>query len=122
MTTWTDPPGERDPRAPGPRPLLTRLIEAILIPREPDRALDHYGPCDRASAPEAGVMSAPCTGPGRDGEPQEPPAGHSEPCAYVTEISVPYFGDGGVQRLHVRMKDPGPEPEPDLSGAGIEAG
>ncbi len=28
MTTWNDPPGKRDPRAPGPRPVLTRLIEA----------------------------------------------------------------------------------------------
>src|SRR6266568_2612887 len=54
MTTWHDPPGERDPRAPGPRPFLTRLIEAILAPREPDPDLDYYGPCDRADAPEAG--------------------------------------------------------------------
>ncbi len=54
MTTWNDPPGERDPRAPGPRPFLTRLIEAILTPREPDPDLDYYGPCDRADAPEAG--------------------------------------------------------------------
>ena len=45
-----------------------------------------------------------------------------EPRTYVTEISVPYFGDGGVQRLHGRMKDPGSEPEADLSDAGIEAG
>jgi hypothetical protein len=67
-------------------------------------------------------MSAPRSGPGRDREPQEPPAGHREPRAYVTVISVPYFGDGGVQRLHARMKDPGPEPEADLSDAGIEAG
>jgi hypothetical protein len=48
-------------------------------------------------------------------------AGH-EPRTYVTEISVPYFGDGGVQRLHAPMKDPRPEPEADLSDAGIEAG
>ena len=41
---------------------------------------------------------------------------------YVTTVSVPHFGDGGVQRLHARMKDPGPEPEADLSDAGIEAG
>ena len=67
-------------------------------------------------------MSASRNDPGRDREPQEPPAGHREPCAYVTEISVPHFGDGGVQRLHARMKDPGPEPEADLSDAGIEAG
>ena len=67
-------------------------------------------------------MSAPRSGPDRDREPQEPPAGHREPRTYVTEISVPHFGDGGVQRLHARMKDPGSEPEADLSDAGIEAG
>jgi len=67
-------------------------------------------------------MSAPRSGSGHDGEPQEPTAGHREPCIYVTEISVPHFGDGGIQRLHARMKDPGPEPEGDLSDAGIEAG
>jgi hypothetical protein len=35
---------------------------------------------------------------------------------YVTEISVPTFGDGGVQRLHARMlqPDPLPAPEPEL--------
>ena len=67
-------------------------------------------------------MSGPRSGPGRDREPLEPPAGHREPRAYVTEISVPHFGDGGVQRLHARMKDPGPEPEADLGDAGIETG
>ena len=67
-------------------------------------------------------MSTPRSGPVRDREPQEPPAGHREPRTYVTEISVPYFGDGGVQRLHARMKDPGPEPDADLRDAGIEAG
>ena len=54
MNTWNDPPGERDPRASGPRPFLTRMIEAILTPREPDPDLDYYGPCDRAGGPEAG--------------------------------------------------------------------
>jgi hypothetical protein len=67
-------------------------------------------------------MSAPRNDPDREMKPQEPPAGHREPRAYVTEISVPHFGDGGVQRLHARMKDPGPEPEADLSDAGLEAG
>lgn len=67
-------------------------------------------------------MSASRSDPGRDREVQEPPAGHREPRAYVTEISVPHFGDGGVQRLHARMNDHGPEPEADLSDAGIEAG
>jgi hypothetical protein len=68
------------------------------------------------------IMNAPCSGPDRDREPQESSARHSEPRTYVTEVSVPYFGDGGVQRLHARMKDPGPEPEADLGEAGIEAG
>jgi hypothetical protein len=67
-------------------------------------------------------MSAPYSGPGRDREPQELSAGHREPRTYVTEISVPYFGDSGVQRLHAQMKGLGPEPEADLSDAGIEAG
>jgi hypothetical protein len=67
-------------------------------------------------------MSAPCSGLGRGRDPQEPRAGHRESRAYVTVISVPYFGDGGVQRLHARMKDPGPEPETDPSDAEIEAG
>ena len=66
-------------------------------------------------------MSTPRSGPVRDREPQVLPAGHREPRTYVTEISVPYFGDGGVQRLHAR-KDPGPEPDADLGDAGIEAG
>jgi hypothetical protein len=34
---------------------------------------------------------------------------------YVTEISVPSFGDGGVQRLcsHLREPEPLPDPEPE---------
>jgi hypothetical protein len=67
-------------------------------------------------------MSAPRSGPDRDSERQEPPADHREPRTYVTVISVPDFGDGGVQRLYAPMKDPGPEPGADLSDAGIEAG
>ena len=55
MNTWNDPPEERDSGAPGPRPFLTRLIEAILPPPEPDPDLDYYGPCDPADAPEAGA-------------------------------------------------------------------
>lgn len=35
----------------------------------------------------------------------------TEPRAYVTEISVPGFGDGGVQRPHSHMLQPEPEPE-----------
>ena len=57
-------------------------------------------------------MSAPRTGLGRDREPRDPPAGHREPRTYVTVISVPYFGDGGVQRLHAPMQSPEPEAEP----------
>ena len=67
-------------------------------------------------------MSAPRSDPGRDREPEERSVGHREPSTYVIEISVPYFGDGGVQRLHARMKDPGSDSEVYLSDAGIEAG
>jgi len=39
--------------------------------------------------------------------------------AYVTEVSRPHLGDGGVQRLHAPVKEPEPEldasphPEPE---------
>jgi hypothetical protein len=33
---------------------------------------------------------------------------------YVIEISVPSFGDNGVQRLHSRTREPDPTPEPEL--------
>jgi hypothetical protein len=36
-----------------------------------------------------------------------------QPPAYVTEISVPP-SDSGIHRLHVRMKDPEPEPKAGL--------
>ena len=32
---------------------------------------------------------------------------------YVTEISVPSFGNGGVQRLHSQLREPEPLPEPE---------
>jgi len=32
---------------------------------------------------------------------------------YVTEISVPSFGDNGIQRLRSRMLEPEPLPEPE---------
>jgi hypothetical protein len=35
------------------------------------------------------------------------------PHTYVTEVSVPRFGDGGVQRLHAPMKEPEPGLEPE---------
>jgi hypothetical protein len=54
MTTWNDPPGERDLRAPGHPPLLTRLIDAILPPPERDPDLEYDSPCVGGSAPEAG--------------------------------------------------------------------
>ncbi len=54
MTTWADPPQERDQRAPEPRPFLAWLIEALTARREPAQGLEYYGPCDRAQAPEAG--------------------------------------------------------------------
>ena len=41
--------------------------------------------------------------------------GFERPGEWVTEVSVPRFGDDGVQRLHSPMKQPepgaGPEPE-----------
>jgi hypothetical protein len=37
----------------------------------------------------------------------------SQARTYVTEISVPPV-DSGIRRLHVRMKEPGPEPEVEL--------
>jgi hypothetical protein len=37
----------------------------------------------------------------------------SQACTYVTEISVP-SADSGICRLHVRMKEPGPEPQAEL--------
>ena len=41
------------------------------------------------------------------------------PAAYVTEISVPDPGDGGVQRLRSHMREPEPLPEPEPEpGAG----
>jgi hypothetical protein len=36
---------------------------------------------------------------------------------YVTKVSAPDFGDGGVQRLHNHMKEPGPETEPEPEAA-----
>lgn len=32
---------------------------------------------------------------------------------YVTEISVPSLGDGGIQRLRSHMREPEPLPEPE---------
>lgn len=34
---------------------------------------------------------------------------------YVTEISVPVFGDDGIQRLRSRMREPEPLPEPTMA-------
>lgn len=36
-----------------------------------------------------------------------------EPRTYVTEISVPDFGDGGIQRLCSHMREPEPLPMPE---------
>jgi hypothetical protein len=35
------------------------------------------------------------------------------PREYVTEVSVPTIGDGGIQRLHSQMREPEPVPEPE---------
>jgi hypothetical protein len=56
-------------------------------------------------------MSVSWSGPAPDREPQDPAAERREPRTWVTVISVPYFGDGGVQRLYAPMKQPEPEPE-----------
>ncbi len=55
------------------------------------------------------------SGPGRDPALREPRADRHEPRTYITEVSVPDLGDGGVQRLHSRVLEPEPE-------AGAEAG
>jgi len=45
---------------------------------------------------------------GLDHDPREPRAGEHPGRTYVTEVSRPRVGDGGVQRLHSRMKEPAP--------------
>ncbi len=52
-------------------------------------------------------------GGGRDRESQEARPDQRESRTYVTMVSVPHLGDGGVLRLHVRMKEPEPEPGPE---------
>jgi hypothetical protein len=34
--------------------------------------------------------------------------------AYITQVSVPSFGDNGIQRLCSRMRESEPLPEPEL--------
>ncbi len=46
----------------------------------------------------------------RDREPQQARTDQRPAPTYVTLVSVPRLGDDGVQRLHVRMKEPEPEP------------
>ena len=36
-----------------------------------------------------------------------------EAVIYLTEVSAPSFGDGGIQRLHSHMREPEPLPEPE---------
>jgi len=60
-------------------------------------------------------MSASWSGPVPDREPWDPAAERREPRTYVTVVSVPYFGDGGVQRLYAPMKQPELEPEAESS-------
>ena len=45
--------------------------------------------------------------------PQAQPGPDGPPVTYVTEISMPPR-DSGIHRLHIRMKEPGPEPEAGL--------
>ena len=56
-------------------------------------------------------MSESWTGPGPGSEPREPFPERCAPRTYVTEISVPHLGGGGVQRLFAPMKQPESEPE-----------
>jgi hypothetical protein len=49
--------------------------------------------------------------PAADREPKELSPERCAPRTYVTEISVPHLGNGGVQRLFAPMKQPEPEPE-----------
>jgi hypothetical protein len=51
------------------------------------------------------------SGPGRDPGLREPRADEHEPRTHITEVSVPELGEGGVQRLHLRMGQPEPEAE-----------
>jgi hypothetical protein len=51
------------------------------------------------------------SGPGRDPGLRDPHADEHVPRTYITEVSVPDLGDGGVQRLHSRMPEPEPEAE-----------
>jgi hypothetical protein len=46
-----------------------------------------------------------------DREPRELSPERCTPRTYVTKISVPHLGNGGVQRLIAPMKQPEPEPE-----------
>ena len=71
-----------------------------------------------ARAARPGGRRGPGAGPGIGERPRREagPAGEGWPVSaaeYVTEISVPSFGDGGVQRLCSRMKEPEPLPEPE---------
>jgi hypothetical protein len=54
MTTWTDPPRDRDPGAPWPRPFLTRLLDALFPPVDLDPGPGYDGPCVGGTTPEAG--------------------------------------------------------------------
>jgi hypothetical protein len=55
-----------------------------------------------------------CSGAARDHDPRETWAGEHSPGQYVTEISVPDFGDGGIQRLHSKPLGGKGEREMDL--------
>ncbi len=53
------------------------------------------------------------SGPDRDHDPREPRPDEHLPRTYVTEVSVPRLGDGGVQRLHAPMREPERDLEPE---------
>jgi hypothetical protein len=54
-------------------------------------------------------MGAAMSDAARDPGLREPCADEHEPRTYITEVSVPDPGDGGIQRLHSRMLEPEPE-------------
>ena len=64
------------------------------------------------TAPEHDTgLEPPAAAADRPGPDDRHPHG-SGPRSYVTQISVPVFGDNGIQRLHARMLQPEPLPVP----------
>jgi len=93
--TWT----ARAPYAadsPVPYTLTAKAETLLADPGSPTYLLPIWHACGMSTSP-------PPARPGLPGQPR----------TYVTEISLPP-SDSGIQRLHARMKEPGPEPEAGL--------